>query len=135
MLESNNVITESKNKCKENTCFRRLLPFHITFIVSILKVVHQEHKHGINCSRFHNVLWYRQEHAHLNPHCPYFMQSNNLINYMLFMSSMNIPVNEKHGGINTLYWILIFHKNLYREIYIACYSTCSTKGLSIATCV
>jgi hypothetical protein len=65
----------------------RLLPFHITFIVSILKVVHQEHKHGINCFRFYNVLWYRQEHAHLNPHFPYFLQSSELdklhVNYVI----------------------------------------------------
>ena len=44
-------------------------------------------------------------------------------------------MKNMHGDLPTytLYWIRKLHKNLYREMYIAGSSTCSTDELSITT--
>jgi hypothetical protein len=54
-----------------------------------------------------------------------------LANHKLFMSSLNIPINEENCELSTLYWIPKFQKNQYLDRYIPGSSTCSTKELSI----
>ena len=54
-----------------------------------------------------------------------------LESHKLFMSSMNIPINEEYDDLHTLYWITKLHQNTYIERYIAGSSICSTKELSI----
>jgi hypothetical protein len=61
-----------------------------------------------------------------------FDNEENLANHKLFMSSMNIQINDDYDDLFTLYWIRKLHKNPYIEKYIAGSSTCSTKELYIA---
>jgi len=46
---------------------------------------------------------------------------------------MNILINEEYNNLPTLYWIPKNHKNPYRERYIACFSTCSKKIITLST--
>ena len=48
-----------------------------------------------------------------------------------FMSSLNIPTNDKSDSLPCLYWKPKLHKSPYKQRYIAGSSTCSTKDLSI----
>ena len=61
-----------------------------------------------------------------------FDNEENLTHHKLFMSSMNIPINDDYDDLFTLYWIRKLYKNPYIEKYIAGSSTCSTKELYIA---
>ena len=62
-----------------------------------------------------------------------FKKEDILANDKLFMSSMNILINEEYDDLPTLYYILTLHNNSHRERYSVHVhsSTCSTKELSI----
>ena len=47
-----------------------------------------------------------------------FDKEDILANHNSFISSLNIPINEKNCKLSTLYWIPKFQKNQYLERYI-----------------
>jgi hypothetical protein len=44
-------------------------------------------------------------------------KEDTLANHKLFMSSLNIPINEENCELSTLYWIPKFQRNQYLDRY------------------